>query len=83
MLAVLNAKFEGRLLEVTEKLGQSGKVLPLIRQKFGVGRVKAALKSATYEPRSGSIPAKLRGLNSSGGLARVMRHLSHPSFSTI
>jgi hypothetical protein len=40
MLAVLNAKFEGRLLEVTEKLGQSGKVVALIRQKFGVGRVK-------------------------------------------
>lgn len=83
MLAVLNAKFEGRLLEVTEKLGQSGKVVPLIRQKFGVGRVKEALKSATYEPRSGSLPAKLRGLNASGGLARVMQQLSHPSFSTI
>jgi len=83
MLAVLNAKFEGRLLEVTEKLGQSGKVVPLIRQKYGVGRVKEALKSATYEPRSGSLPAKLRGLNASGGLARVMQQLSHPSFSTI
>ncbi|MGB4171111.1 MAG: UPF0236 family protein, partial [bacterium] len=83
MLAVLNAKFEGRLLEVTEKLGQAEELLPQLRQKFGVGRVKEALKTATYEPRSGGIPAKQHGLNASGGLARLLRQLSHPSFSTI
>jgi len=83
MLAVLNAKFEGRLLEVTEKLGQAEELLPQLRQKFGVGRVKEALKTATYEPRSGGIPARQHGLNASGGLARLLRQLSHPSFSTI
>ena len=31
MLAVLNAKFEGRLLEVTEKLGQAGRIITPVK----------------------------------------------------
>lgn len=81
MLAALNARFEGRLIETTEGLRQCEELLPQLRQRFGVGRITQALNSATIEPRSGGLPAKAQGLHASGGLARLMRHLSHPSFS--
>ena len=80
MLAVLNAKFEGRLLEVTEKLGQAEELLPQLRQKFGVGRVKEALKTATYEPRSGGIPAKTAWIKCKWRIGQTAAAIEPPVF---